>query len=77
MLYMLLFVHFVLAQDVYMSVGADGTITFTDSLISPGVNSNKILAIIIINKPSNRLVLYLIRYLFKYFNSLNYINIFR
>ena len=31
MLNILLFVHFALAQDVYMSVGADGTITFTDS----------------------------------------------
>ena len=26
-----LLVHFSIAQDVYMSVGADGTITFTDS----------------------------------------------
>ena len=28
---MLIFVHFAIAQDVYMSVGADGTVSFTDS----------------------------------------------
>ena len=53
------------------------SIIFTDSLINPGVNSNKILAIIIIKKPNSRLVLYLNRYLFKYFNSVNDVNIFR
>ena len=45
--------------------------TFTEFLIRPGVNNNNILAIITIKKPSKSLFLYLIRYLFKYFNSFN------
>ena len=47
----------------------NSSMTLTEFLIRPGVNNNKILAIIIIKNPNRRFVLYFNKYLFKYFNS--------